>query len=104
MDEDPGKNIENEKEEDTEYAMVHKRYEKYRNIGDIMKINEFQMIHKDFNYTLNAEDDVDASQFDRLLRSKFIYRSTAKTSPALELDVQYFRDIGLPSRNIEAYT
>ena len=61
------------------------------------------MIYKDFKYTLGPENAT-STELDNLLLSKFIYKSSSSTSPALLTDVQYFRDLGLPSRNLPAYT
>lgn len=36
--------------------------------------------------------------------SKFIYKSETKSSSAVSADVEFFRDIGLPSRDLAAFT
>jgi len=52
---------------------------------------------------LNTPDE-DMLNLDKYFLNKFIYKSVTKSLKDTEKDVEYFRDIGLPSRNLDKYS
>lgn len=61
------------------------------------------MAENQFFYDLNGQDE-DILNLDKYFFNKFIYKSVTKSLKDTEKDVEYFRDIGLPSRNLAKYT
>lgn len=58
-----------------------------------------------FTYELTGkQEDLTKIALNELLYKKFIYKSVVKSLKNTEKDVEYFRDIGLPSRNIDKYS
>ena len=77
-----------------------KKYAEYSDLKMINQMNEQKIFEKDFHYILS---DQPATLINNILKDKLIHRSTLYGSKQ-SFEISYFRDIGLPSRNLERYT
>ena len=79
--------------------------EKYIDFSDLRKINnmnERKMFENDFKYSLNEQKGKQSELVNNCLKGKFIHRSELNSKTGIK--IHQFRDIGLPSRNLEKYT
>ena len=71
--EDEDKKIEVEQEQDLELLLTFKKYQNFRDIKDIIGIDEYEMSQKDFKYSLQGDEE--DSKLNQYLLSKFTFKS-----------------------------